>query len=160
MTKNEIIEKTLKAVREHQGVDRLDLEHEAYFVTTLKERLPDGDIKTCEDFKHLTVECCETCHTFLPETEMYLVELPEGGKAWICCPVHSALFPKPKVDESNPEQKLLEWVLAGNKLGDYTGFVPSELLEKIMDAGLLESEVSEEGQEPWEGEVPEVDNEL
>jgi hypothetical protein len=143
MTKNEIIEKTLMAVREHQGVDRLDPKYEEDIATTFKERLPDGDVKTCEDFKHLRVECCETCHTFLPETEMYLVELPEGGKAWICCAVRSELFPETKVDESNPEQKLLDWVLAGNKLGDYCGFVPPELSAKIFDSGLLDEGYSD-----------------
>ena len=138
MTKNEIIEKTLKDVREHQGVDRLNPEYEEDIVTTLNELLPDGDIKTCEDFKHFNVECCGTCHTFLPETEMYRVELPEGGIAWICCPVHLRLFPETKVDESDPEQKLLDWVLAGNKLGDYCGCVPPYLAEKIFDSGLLD----------------------
>jgi hypothetical protein len=147
MTKNEIIEKTLKAVREHQGVEKLDLEYTEYIVTTFDERLPDGDIKTCEDFKHLRVECCETCHTFLPETEMYAEDLPEGGKAWICCAVRSELFPETKVDKSNPEQKLLEWVLAGNKLGDYCGYVPPELSAKIFDSGLLDEEMRTEAPE-------------
>jgi len=32
---------------------------------------------------------------------------------------------------------LLDWVLAGNKLGDYCGYIPPELLNKLMDAGLL-----------------------
>jgi hypothetical protein len=150
LTKQEIIAKTLKDVREHQGIDRLNLEYEEDVITTFNELLPDGDIKTCEDFKHFNVECCDTCHGFLPETEMYLVDLPEGGKAWICCPVHSELFPETKVDKSNPEQKLLEWVRAGNKLGDYCGFVPPELLQKIMDAGLLD--VGDSGAEPEDEE--------
>lgn len=58
--------------------------------------------------------------------------------AWICCAVRSELFPETKVDESDPEQKLLEWVLAGNTLSDYYGYVPPDLAEKIFDSGLLD----------------------
>jgi hypothetical protein len=65
-------------------------------VELLQERLPDGvDIKTCEDFKHFNVECCDTCHNFLPESEMYLIDLPDGGgKAWVCDQVRWAIYPE------------------------------------------------------------------
>jgi hypothetical protein len=54
MTKDEIIAKTLResnCASDDEGV-----------VEMLKAKLPDGvDIKTCEDFRHLNAECCETC---------------------------------------------------------------------------------------------------
>ena len=38
-----------------------DEQDEEEFVTSvLQDRLPDGDIKTCEDFQHLNVKCCNT----------------------------------------------------------------------------------------------------
>ena len=62
VTKNEIIEKTLREIG-----PRLDEHEEPYSVIDeLQERLPDTDIKTCEDFRHLNVTCCDTCHTFYP----------------------------------------------------------------------------------------------
>lgn len=133
MTKEQIIEKTLCDMSCAGDCDAQDDE----LIAFLRERVPDGDSKTCEDFKHLGVECCDTCHRFVPETDMYSVDLPDGGKAWICCAVRSVLFPEPEEDKSDPEVKLLAWVVAGNKLGDYCGYVPPELLEKIVDAGLL-----------------------
>jgi hypothetical protein len=45
--------------------------------------LPDGDIKTCEDFRRLDVVYCETCHHFYPHYEMSVIDLPLGGKAWV-----------------------------------------------------------------------------
>jgi len=51
----------------------------------LQDSLPANlDIRTCEDFRHLNVECCETCHNFYPHYEMSLVDLPDGAKAWVC----------------------------------------------------------------------------
>lgn len=153
LTKNDIIEKTIREFEEHVGQE-IAPELREHIVNVLNERLPEEDIKTCEDFKYLNCECCETCHTFYAESEMWLVDLPDGGKAWICNGIRGELFPETKVDESNPEKKLLDWILAGNKIGDYCGYLPPDLAQKIFDSGLLESEVSEEG------EVPEVENEL
>lgn len=102
MTKDEIIQKTLRdmgrIVRpEPPYCD--DPELEAY----LTKRLPDGeDIKTCEDFSHLGATCCEVCHYSYPESDMYVIDLPEGGKAWVCDQVRWAIFPEER-------DKLRDW---------------------------------------------------
>jgi hypothetical protein len=137
MTKNQIIEKTVKDICEHRGVAKLDLELEEYISATVGVCLPDGDIRTCADFKHLGVECCDTCHGFMPETEMYLIDLLEGDKAWICCAVRSELFPEKKVDESDPRLNLFYWTLSGQDVKDYCGYVPPELVEEMINAGLF-----------------------
>jgi hypothetical protein len=137
LTKKDIIETTLRAM--HASADPAAPEYDEELVAVLQERVPDGDSKTCEEYKNLGVECCD---------------LPEGGTAWICCAVRSELFPEAEVDESEPELKLQEWVRAGNKLGDYCGYVPPDLAQKIFDFGLLDEEVSEDGQ------VPDPDHEL
>ena len=60
----------------------------------LERRLPAVEtFKTCEDFRHLDVECCDSCHAY----EMYdmdVVPLPEGGYAWICCALDRAIRPE------------------------------------------------------------------
>ena len=60
-------------------------------IAAMKERLPERDFRTCADFGELGVECCHTCHTLYPHHEMYIEDLPDGNKAWLCCFVHSAL---------------------------------------------------------------------
>jgi len=70
-------------------------DYEEHVLETLHEKLPEGvDIKTCDDFKQLGVECCETCHRDYPHYEMSLIDLPDGGKAWVCDHVKWALFPE------------------------------------------------------------------
>jgi hypothetical protein len=97
MTKNDIVQKTLRdlgltALRPHPPYSD-EPELEAY----LMDRLPDGeDIKTCEDFQHLGATCCEVCHYSYPHSDMYLIDLPQGGKAWVCDQVRWALFPEEK----------------------------------------------------------------
>jgi hypothetical protein len=98
MTKNEIIEKTLRDMeltppkRETPFSDEPD--DEEFVVSVLQDSLPaDLDIRTCNDFRHLNVECCETCHNFYPHYEMSLVDLPGGGKAWVCDTVKWAIYP-------------------------------------------------------------------
>ena len=97
MTKNEIVKKTLRdlgltALRSDPPYSD-EPELEAY----LMDRLPDGeDIKTCEDFQHLGATCCEVCHNSYPQTDMYLIDLPQGGKAWVCDQVRWAIFPEEK----------------------------------------------------------------
>ncbi len=105
-------------------------EDREYIADALNERLPDGDIKTCEDFKYFNVECCETCHTFYPESEMYLVDLPDGGKGWICDGVRGELFPETKVSADSPDSKMLDWFLSGNRTED----MPPELKKMLEDA--------------------------
>jgi len=62
MRKAEIIERTSKAMKRtpsEQSSDELD--YGEIVIGELQRRLPEGvDMKTCEDFRHLNVECCET----------------------------------------------------------------------------------------------------
>src|SRR5579872_5078322 len=40
-------------------------DEEGFIISVLQDVLPHGvDIRTCEDFKHLGVVCCEMCHDF------------------------------------------------------------------------------------------------
>jgi hypothetical protein len=98
VTKNDIIEKTLREI-----VPRIEESEElCSVIADLRERLPDTDIKTCEEFRHLNVTCCDTCHTFYPHYEMSLIDLPDGAKAWVCDPVKWAIGPE-------QYQELQEW---------------------------------------------------
>jgi hypothetical protein len=135
MTKHEIIGKTLKDM--HSSADPTSPEYEENVVARLRERVPDGNSRTCEDFAHLGVECCETCHTFMAHSDMYAVDLPEGGKAWICCAVRSELFPETRVDTSDRELKLFYWMISGRDVRDYAGYLSPELLREMSKAGLL-----------------------
>lgn len=95
MTKAQLIESTLQAMHNACGFsDELD----AVVIATLKERLPEGAIKTCEDLS-LPATCCDICHTFYPHCEMYLETLESGDVAWICCRVHSELRNSSKSEE-------------------------------------------------------------
>jgi hypothetical protein len=87
MTKQKIIEHTLKEM----GASSYEYDET---VSALQKKLPDTDIKTCEDFRHLKAECCDTCHRMNPVWEMELKKLPDGGNAWVCCAVSRAIFPK------------------------------------------------------------------
>lgn len=111
MKKQELIELTLKATHdslysnpteEPGGRDADD--YDSVVLATLAERLPEGDIKTCEDLS-LGVECCGTCHEFYPHSDMYLETLPTGEVAWICCRVRSALLNPGQSDE---DQELID----------------------------------------------------
>ena len=111
VTKNDIIEKTLKEIS-----PRIEESEELYSVMAeLQERLPETDIKTCEDFRHLNVTCCDTCHTFYPHYEMSLIDLPDGAKAWVCDPVKWAIYPEQYQElqewkQNSPEGKLLRQI--------------------------------------------------
>lgn len=99
MRRSEVIEQTLKDMGCFHsmtlGNTHLHANRDEYDATVtipeLKKRLPDTDIVTCEQI-HINVNCCNTCHSFYPHYDMYLVDLPDNRKAWICCAVHSALF--------------------------------------------------------------------
>jgi hypothetical protein len=39
--------------------------------------------------------CCDMCHTCYPHHEMSVVDLPDGGKAWVCHGVERAIFSEP-----------------------------------------------------------------
>ena len=63
-----------------------------HVIATLAQKLPDGEIQTCDDFKNLGIECCDGCHLYHPETGMTLVHLTDGRKAWVCCSLRPALL--------------------------------------------------------------------
>lgn len=98
MTKNEIIEKTLKDIgprlKQHEALYGEGPDCGENVLAELQARLPETDSKTCEDFRHLNVTCCDTCHTFYPHYEMKLIELPDGSPAWVCDAVELAIFPE------------------------------------------------------------------
>lgn len=96
MTKADIISKTLREmgpIQLENGPPYIDEPDEQELVlSVLQWGLPtDVDIRTCEDFKHLGVECCQTCHGFYPHYDMSLIDLPDGEKAWVCDTVKRAI---------------------------------------------------------------------
>jgi hypothetical protein len=106
MTKIEIIERTLRQIRPIPFQTE-EQDEEAFIISVLQDRLPDGDIRTCEDFKHLGVECCEICHDS-PHYELSVIDLPDGGKAWVCDSVKHAMYPEKYRDRREAEQMLRE----------------------------------------------------
>ncbi len=66
-----------------------------YSRNQLEKRLPDvPTFKTCEDFKHLNAECCDSCHSYAIY-ELEAVPLPEGGYfALVCCAIDRAIRPE------------------------------------------------------------------
>jgi hypothetical protein len=118
MTKAEIIAKTMKDMPPIQVQTdppfSEEQDDEEFIISVLQDVLPDGvDIKVCDDFKHLNVECCETCHEFYPHYDMSLIKLPDGGKAaWVCDTVKWALYPEKYQAVGSPEGRLLRQVLS------------------------------------------------
>jgi hypothetical protein len=107
MTKAEIIRTTVERLEvslqnnPQFGVQVDDLE---LVVVELQDVLPyDVDIRTCEDFKHLGVRRCETCHGENAHYEMALIALPDGGQAWVCDSVRWAINPKHQGSRNSPE---------------------------------------------------------
>jgi hypothetical protein len=94
VTKNKIITKTLAEV--NQGGSEPDpngeLDYEDLVIAALRERLPNDDFNTCEDFEGLKEQCCDTCHRFYPHYDTYLEGLPTGSKAWLCRVIRAALL--------------------------------------------------------------------
>jgi len=88
-------------------------EYQTIVIAELYRKLPDGvEIKTCEDFRHLNVECCDTCHNFYPHYEMRVIDLPDGSSAWVCDAVEWAIYPERyqalmDLAKNSPEGKLL-----------------------------------------------------
>jgi hypothetical protein len=101
MTKGEIISRTLKDFWNEPYADgevpleEVDPENPILvaLVAALQSADPDADIRTCEDFGHLHVECCDTCHHSYPHYDMALIDLESGGNAWICCAMDTVLNP-------------------------------------------------------------------
>jgi hypothetical protein len=73
-------------------------EYEEIICTVLSGKLaslrPDEMVLTCDDFRHLGIECCETCHTFYPHDEMDLIHVGSVGEAWLCCALGAVLKPE------------------------------------------------------------------
>jgi hypothetical protein len=115
MTKNEIIEKTLK------DIGPLEPDDTEIVLAELQRRLPDAEIKTCDDLKHLNAKCCETCHTY-PHYDMNLIDLPDGAKAWVCDAVEWAIYPERR-------EELRHWwrnSAEGKRLSQILGFDPPD----------------------------------
>jgi hypothetical protein len=82
---------------------------------SLKKVFPHEPVRTCEDFSHFRVECCETCHHFDPQFEMAIVDIETGGLAWICCALDRALNPAKTAErENSPEWKEISKVFKGD----------------------------------------------
>jgi hypothetical protein len=99
MNKAEIIAKTMKDMTpirlQTEPPFSEEQDEEEFIISVLQDVLPDDvDIKVCDDFKHLNLECCETCHEFSPHHDMSLIDLPGGGRAWVCDTVKWALYPE------------------------------------------------------------------
>ena len=94
MTKQQVIEKSLVVMgRRWCWGDGSDEEagYLSFVISELERRLPEGTIKTCGCFRHLDAACCHACHTLYPHHTMSLVELPDGGIAWVCHHVEEAI---------------------------------------------------------------------
>jgi hypothetical protein len=121
MAKSEIISNTLshemKRVSSEREPTSDERDYERIVVAELRRRLPEGEgIKSCEGFKHLGVQGCDTCHNFYPHDEMSVIDLPDGGKGRVCDPVKWAIYPEEyqRLEEwsrNSPEGKLLRQIL-------------------------------------------------
>jgi hypothetical protein len=119
MNKAEIIAKTMKDMTSIRLQTELpfseEQDEEEFIISVLQDVLPDGvDIKVCGDFKHLNVECCETCHEFYPHYDMSLIDLPGGSKAWVCDTVKWAIYPEKYQAVGSPEGRLLRQIFGEN----------------------------------------------
>jgi hypothetical protein len=99
MTRDQIIEKTLREnhtlpLSEQDPGDAVTAEYIRVMTEQIQRRLPEGKFKTCGTFTDLNVACCGTCHVSYPDYDMELIELPEGGKAWVCCAIGRAIYPE------------------------------------------------------------------
>ena len=92
MKKSEIIAKIMEEVR-HTEDDNVpwngnEASYHAYVAKALPLRLrdisPEVDVVTCEDLRHLGIECCPVCHNEFPD-EQQLAELELGAIAWLRC---------------------------------------------------------------------------
>jgi len=94
MTKAQIIEKTLAEVSARTTGSGIPSWVRARWVgavrAELESTIPEGEIKTCEDFGFLHITCCHSCHGHAPDSGMTLIKLPRGT-AWVCCEVGYAI---------------------------------------------------------------------
>jgi hypothetical protein len=123
VTKADIIAKTLKDMGpfllQHEPPYSDEPDGEEIVIAELQRRLPEKvDIKTCEDFWYLHVECCGICHECY-HYEMSLLDLPNGAKAWVCDSIKwddlSRAIPEtPRVEAKLPQGKLLRRIFGKN----------------------------------------------
>jgi len=124
MTKTEIIARTVNDSSSLKGpVDDVLNDETGYsedeivaiLQVALKNATPHEQVRTCANFVHLNVECCETCHHHHPHFEMALIEIESGGDAWICCALDRALNPQKRAErESSPQWKAIAEMLDGD----------------------------------------------
>jgi hypothetical protein len=124
MTRARIIDKTLREMSlllpsEKYCQSIPEAAHVLTIIAELRRRLPNGKIKTCGAFKHLKAACCAPCHTSRPHTDMNLIELPDGSKAWVCSAVEWAIYPERYAEfmerrRDCPAGKLLRGLFAGD----------------------------------------------
>jgi hypothetical protein len=124
MTREEIMEKTLREMSlfsslEQDSQSSNKAAHLSTVIAELQRRLPpSNNIKTCGAFKHLNAGCCDPCHTSRPHTDMNLIDLPDGSKAWVCCAVEWAIYPERYMElmersQNCPEGKLFREMFGG-----------------------------------------------
>jgi hypothetical protein len=120
MNRDQIIAKTLMDMpayenpdedREPGSADRAAEYDRDVFIPEMLKRLPEGEITICDELL-LDVECCPACHGFYPHYDMYVVELPDGRTASICCAVRRALFPDKVIADDSPEALELRRILS------------------------------------------------
>ena len=124
MTRDEIIDKTLREMGMtlplgESALSSNEATQLSIIIAALRLKLPGGNIKTCGAFKHLNAGCCAPCHTSRPHIDMNLIELPDGTKAWVCCAVEWAIYPKRYAElmersRNCPEGKLLRGLFGGD----------------------------------------------
>ena len=125
MTTEEIIEKTLGEMSLFSSLEQGSqssnkADHLSTVIAELQRRLPpDNKIKTCGAFKHLNAGCCDHCHTSGPHSDMNLIDLPDGTKAWVCCTVEWAIYPERYVELMERSQNCPEGKLFREMFGDY-----------------------------------------
>ena len=120
MTKSEIVAKTLEEMGRNafwnDPLSAHTAEEKKHVVEILEQKFqglpPDANIRTCGDLSDLNVKCCDPCHTYHPY-DLYLVELPEGSKAWICCAICRSLFPEIHGEADQVEMENLMEMLFG-----------------------------------------------
>ena len=96
MDKAEIIAQTMTQMNRrmvNQPPFSGEPDDQGFVISVLRDLLPDGDIKTCDDFQNLNADCCEICHAN-PHYEMSITLMPNGSPAWVCDPVKHAIHPE------------------------------------------------------------------
>jgi hypothetical protein len=61
--------------------------------------------------------CCDACHPCHPHRQMSLVDLPDGGKAWVCHEIERVIFP----GRSGERHALRRNTRGGRMLGKVSG---------------------------------------